>query len=92
MHRQIPSNNFNKDFYRLCSDTFNCGSDANLNQLSANISCYEKKDEANHNTNIHSCEFNQNLHTLGCQNLKNTLSAHVSSLFDQWLINSTSTK
>lgn len=78
---KATSNNFNTDFYRLCSDTLYYGSDANLNPLPSPIA---------HNLHL----INENNLPSSQDDLYKTpnISAHVNNLFDQWLINSGTSK
>lgn len=107
IHRPPAPNNFNTDFYRLCSDTFYYGSDANLNPMPSSPNHYSVQSS---HLNFHpnavatntvgnlmkessNSEFQHERNTSDCQTSNtNTLTAHVNNLFDQWLLNSASTK
>ncbi|RNA40084.1 hypothetical protein BpHYR1_005975 [Brachionus plicatilis] len=69
------SNNFNNDFYRLCTDTFFDGSEPNFaNSQSDSVNSLPfklKQVESEH-----------------LDDLQSNVSSHVNNLFDQWLVNS----
>ena len=106
MHQPRPmSNNFNTDFYRLCSDTlYYYGSDANLNPIPSPthhqyLAPMLLTPQSNHPTNNLELIKEANSSLLSQQetdfptidrpeSCSNTLTAHVNSLFDQWLLNS----
>jgi hypothetical protein len=84
------NNNFNTDFYRLCSDTFyNNGSENNLNRSESSASLQNQRHSIEHE-HFESLS-NQNLAISDNQVFRDTnLASHVNNLFDQWLNNSSS--
>ena len=70
------NNNFNTDFYKLCSDTFLCGSESNLNN-SASVQ-----------QQLHLIQQKLQPQIKSPVKEQSNLSNHVNSLFDQWLLNS----
>ena len=90
------NNDFNTDFYRLCSDSFfNNGSDMNLNlnrsESSSSVSNqnHQQLKEKPLETIIdNSSSSSQNLNVIGKNNnvaYETNLASHVNSLFDHWL-------
>ena len=71
-------NNFNNDFYRLCSDTFYDGSENNF-MNSNNVS---------ESSNSIILKLKQQLEPEHLDDLQSNVASHVNNLFDQWLINS----
>ncbi|CAF1038739.1 unnamed protein product [Brachionus calyciflorus] len=69
-------NNFNTDFYRLCSDTFYDNSENNFNN------------NYNESTNSIFFKLKQQLEPEHLDDLQSNATNHVSNLFDKWLINS----
>ncbi|CAF1022348.1 unnamed protein product [Brachionus calyciflorus] len=69
-------NNFNTDFYRLCSDTFYDNSENNFNN------------NFNGSTNSIFFKLKQQLEPEHLDDLQSNATNHVSNLFDKWLINS----
>jgi hypothetical protein len=73
------NNNFNTDFYKLCSDSFLCGSESNLNN-SASVQ---------QQLHLIQQKLQPQMSSLKSPvKEQSNLSNHVNSLFDQWLLNS----
>lgn len=83
-------NNFNNDFYRLCSDTFYYGSDHNLlNNQSMSNSSLNYQFQLLENQLSHKQQKSNETEILK-ETIQTNLTAHVNNLFDQWLLNSSS--
>lgn len=103
---KVNFNDFNNDFYRLCSDTFFCGSDTNLTQMAncAIVPCEDNQQQQQQSSRHQQHQSDMVDYDEMMENefegessatlasYQTNISAHVNTLFDQWLMQNSTTE